>query len=353
MSGEQGQDGLEISSLFEQSSTLIGTSGSADNFQSNSGNHHNRDDNFQSDSGNHHNMDDHFQSDSGNHDNADDKFSGQLSFARHPNSNRQHDPWWYETIDDGVLDLGTTMTGVATDAHDNNENRSLSWPNGSDNNGTYNDTNGSFGNNQSWFSGLREMMWADPRKLSSMRKSVGVGNLNTVQWTQKHRLHLVMVMLGSTVICSAIAMMNHPRNQAAGGNWRGHQPFQQDLGAATLKTPPSWSHEQSHNYSLRSWLSDIAVWSAATDVEVERQAAAAVLQIHGMTRDLVREIPAGHMRDGIWEGNIHVPGLMLVCRTLAQRFAPLESEIQTRTMSEMMNFQRLPSESIHSRPDEI
>ena len=153
-----------------------------------------------------------------------------------------------------------------------------------------------------------------------------------------------MVMLGSTVICSAIAMMNDPRNQAAGGNWRVHQPFQQDLGAATLKTPPSWSHEQSHNYSLRSWLSDIAVWSAATDVQVERQAAAAVLQIHGMARDLVREIPAGQLRDGIWEGNIHVPGLMLVCRTLAQRFAPLESEIQTRTMSEMMNFQRLPSE---------
>ena len=67
--------------------------------------------------------------------------------------------------------------------------------------------------------------------------------------------------------------------------------YQADIGSATLKTPPSWSHEQAAAYSLRSWLSDVAVWSAATDLEVERQAAAVVLQIHGTARDLVREIP--------------------------------------------------------------
>ena len=166
--------------------------------------------------------------------------------------------------------------------------------------------------------------------------------MSTAQWTLKHRLSIMMEMLGSTLICAAIAMMNHPRNHPAGGGVRGHPPVQQDVGAATLKTPPSY------NYSLRSWLSDIAVWSAATDVEVERQAAAAVLQIHGMARELVREISANKLQDGIWEGNQHVPGLMLVCRTLARRFAPLESELQTRTMSEMMNFQRMPNESIDS-----
>eukprot|EP00435_Cladocopium_sp_Y103_P070385 s66_g35.t1 len=265
----------------------------------------------------------------------------------------RHDPWWYETLNEeyGVLDLGTSTGVLGPLDHDSSvglaDNRSLSWHNGSYNNGSYNGTDNSTGDNRTWFSGMREMLWVDPRKLSSMCKSIHAGSLTTVQWTLKHRLHLLMVMLGSSLICAAIAMMQPGRNPG-GGPWRGQQPFHQDVGAATLKTPPSWSHEQSNNYSLRAWLSDIAVWSAATDVEVERQAAAAVLQIHGMARDLVREIPAQQLRDGVWEGNMHIPGLMLVCRTLAQRFAPLESELQTRTMSELMNFQRLPGESIDS-----
>ena len=187
---------------------------------------------------------------------------------------------------------------------------------------------------------------ADPDQLNSVTEpSRRLSNrLFSMSWSRRHGLHLMMVFLESITICASICAMHHPR----GPRMNPPHGYQQDLGAATLKTPPAWSHENSGSYSLRSWLSDVAVWSAATDVEVERQAAAVVLQIHGLARDLVRELPAHQLRDGIWEGNQHVPGLMLVCRLLAQRFAPLESEIQTRVMSEMLNFQRLPNESIDS-----
>ena len=88
------------------------------------------------------------------------------------------------------------------------------------------------------------------------------------------------------------------------------------------------------------------MWSSATDVEVERQGPAVAPQITGVARDLIREINPQHLRDGIHENGVHIPGIMLVCRTLANHFAPLESELQTRAMAELMNFARMGHETI-------
>ena len=74
-------------------------------------------------------------------------------------------------------------------------------------------------------------------------------------------------------------------------------------------------------------------------MEAERQGAAVALQISGVARELVREIPAQQLRDGIHENGQHIPGLMLLCRTLAQRFAPLETELQTKSMSELLGLE--------------
>ena len=56
--------------------------------------------------------------------------------------------------------------------------------------------------------------------------------------------------------------------------------------------------EGAHWYSLRSWLSDLILWSAATDLDGPRQGPVAALQISGAVRDLVREIPPNILQNG-------------------------------------------------------
>ena len=142
-----------------------------------------------------------------------------------------------------------------------------------------------------------------------------------------------MVMLGSTVICSAIAMMKHPRNQA--------RPLQVEIGEAIshfnktlarrhLKTPPSWSHEQCgvQPQTLK--------WSAK--------------QLQQSFRSMAwHETWCGKFPRVNWGteyGKVTSMCQVWCCFVgrLRNGLRPLESEIQTRTMSEMMNFQRLPSE---------
>ena len=82
--------------------------------------------------------------------------------------------------------------------------------------------------------------------------------------------------------------------------------------------------------------------AGATDLEPVRQGPAVALVVTGAARDLHPQ----ELRDGIWEQGTHVPGLMLLCRTLARHYAPHEAEVQTRAMAEMMGFARLPNESI-------
>lgn len=70
--------------------------------------------------------------------------------------------------------------------------------------------------------------------------------------------------------------------------------------------------------------------------------------ITGVARDLVREIPPQHFREGVWENGVHVTGLLVLCRTLTRHYAPLESELQTRAMSELMSYSRMGGEWIDS-----
>lgn len=168
------------------------------------------------------------------------------------------------------------------------------------------------------------------------------GELKSMSWVKRHRLHLVMVLIGTTVIISAISAMNPGQRFNQGGR----AGYTAVVGAATLKTPPAWSLERSGSYSLRSWLSDVVLWAGATDLEPERQGPAVALVVTGAARDLVRELQPQELRDGIWEQGTHIPGLMLLCRTLARHYAPHETEVQTRAMAEMMGFARLPNESI-------
>ena len=122
------------------------------------------------------------------------------------------------------------------------------------------------------------------------------------------------------------------------------------MGTATLKVPPSWSAERNTLYSLRSWLSDVILWSSATDLDAVRQGPVAALQISGAARELIREIPPQHLRDGIVDPQTgqQVPGLMVLAQALVARYAPLDAENVTRAVKELMHFSRLPHEDMDS-----
>ena len=120
------------------------------------------------------------------------------------------------------------------------------------------------------------------------------------------------------------------------------------VGTATLKVPPAWSIERNQHYSLRAWISDLILWSTATDVEAQRMGAIAALQVSGSAKELVRELAPEQLANGIVDPQTgqHVTGLMLLVRTLAQRYAPLEGEVSTKAVSDFLNFSRIPGEAI-------
>ena len=120
------------------------------------------------------------------------------------------------------------------------------------------------------------------------------------------------------------------------------------LGTATLKVPPAWSIERAAHYSLRSWISDLILWSSATDLEAHRLGPVAALQVTGSAKELVRELAPDHLANGIHDPQTgqHITGLMLLVRTLATRYAPLDQEASTKAVGEFLNFSKLPNEAV-------
>ena len=94
-------------------------------------------------------------------------------------------------------------------------------------------------------------------------------------------------------------------------------------------------------------MSDLVLWASATDLDPVRQGPVAALQITGAAREIVREIPPQHLRDGVQDPQQgHIPGLMLLARALTDRYGPLESEVATRAISELVTFTRMQGESV-------
>ncbi|OLP76419.1 hypothetical protein AK812_SmicGene43651 [Symbiodinium microadriaticum] len=120
------------------------------------------------------------------------------------------------------------------------------------------------------------------------------------------------------------------------------------LGTATLKVPPAWSIERAAHYSLRSWISDLILWSSATDLEAHRLGPVAALQVTGSAKELVRELAPDHLANGIHDPQTgqHITGLMLLVSTLATRYAPLDQEASTKAVGEFLNFSKLPNEAV-------
>ena len=187
------------------------------------------------------------------------------------------------------------------------------------------------------------------RKQRRSQAKVGLLNRPRKSLLRRWASFWAVVAAVSSVIACMMPGGFRPPHQ--GGN-RNHAhvgdagpPF---VGTATLKVPPAWSVERSQHYSLRAWISDLVLWSSATDVEAHRMGAIAALQISGSAKELVRELPPDQLANGLIDpqtGN-QITGLMLLVRTLAQRYAPLEGELSTRAVSDFLNFSRTPGESI-------
>jgi hypothetical protein len=117
-------------------------------------------------------------------------------------------------------------------------------------------------------------------------------------------------------------------------------------GMATLKQPPSWGLENTDHYPFIQYVSDMMLWSLATDMRRIRQGPAAAMQLTGAAKLVVRQIvesPSGLLRlqqgeqgpDGAgWAG------LMVLLEALGERFPPLEAELTPRAMHDVMNFHR-------------
>ena len=123
-----------------------------------------------------------------------------------------------------------------------------------------------------------------------------------------------------------------------------------NLGLATARVPPSWCSENDRNYPLRTWIKDVELWSAATDVPLQRQAPAILIRLTGAVRILMREVPVHLLTDGQdyldEQGNLqHRTGVETLLRFLSQRYGALPQETQIFLVSELMQFHRNQRES--------
>ena len=127
-----------------------------------------------------------------------------------------------------------------------------------------------------------------------------------------------------------------------------------NLGLANGRVPPTWSLERDKSYPLRTYIQDLEIWSAATDLQAERMAPAVVLRLTGAARNIVREIPVDLLRDGqdyfdAGGNQLHRSGMQVLVRVLQQRYGALPQEQQIFAVSELMTFHR----SHHETTDEM
>ena len=137
-----------------------------------------------------------------------------------------------------------------------------------------------------------------------------------------------------------------------------YNPRQADLNDAHLqmangKVPPAWDPAHDRRYPFRHYVTDLRLWSAATDLPEARQGAAAALRLMGAAKLLVREFdpmmlvqgldvldPAGGVGINGMPLMIHLTGLDVLIRELSNRYAPLEQETQIHCISELFSFKR-------------
>ena len=131
-----------------------------------------------------------------------------------------------------------------------------------------------------------------------------------------------------------------------------------NLQSANGKIPPMWDPAFDRRYPFRHYITDLRLWSAATDVPEQRQGAAAAMRISGAAKLLIREFdpqiliagqdvldPNGGINAMGQPNMIHLTGLDILVRELTNRYAPLEQETQIFCISELFGFKKLQNEN--------
>ena len=123
-------------------------------------------------------------------------------------------------------------------------------------------------------------------------------------------------------------------------------------GVMNSKTPPGWSPETNKKYGFRSWVADLALWSAATELPPERQGPAVALRVGGSAHDLMREVDPQTLVHGTLDqdpatgAQVQLSGVDYIVRSLRRRFAPLEQEVQLASLDDVFRFRRKAAESV-------
>ena len=156
--------------------------------------------------------------------------------------------------------------------------------------------------------------------------------------TSHYLVWMTIFGLNVALAIGSIAFMmghGHPREPFGG------------LGTSTHKTPPAWGPERAHVYPFSQYVKDVMLWSIATDMDIMRQGPAVAMQMTGAAKLRISQIL--EMDNGLLmlqRGNGEMTGLMLLLQNIGEKFAPLEVELSTRAMNDMMTFKRHNNESI-------
>ena len=129
-----------------------------------------------------------------------------------------------------------------------------------------------------------------------------------------------------------------------GGNGQGHNRVHQET---SHRTPPRWGPEMESQYSFRTFITDLQLWSMMTDLAPHQQVAAVILRLSGAAKDLARTLtPHEIIHGGMVDGNQLDPLSYLVVG-LHSRFAPLGEETRLLAMTELLSFSRRNGEGIN------
>ena len=119
-------------------------------------------------------------------------------------------------------------------------------------------------------------------------------------------------------------------------------------GHMTNRIPPSWSPENEHHYSFRSYMTNLTLWIMLTDLQPHQQCAAVITRLDGTARAIGRMMTTFEITQGGVVNGVMVDPVTYLTHALHQRFSNLEEEGRLQSMTEMLAFERRPGESINS-----
>ena len=119
-------------------------------------------------------------------------------------------------------------------------------------------------------------------------------------------------------------------------------------GTMTQRIPPTWSPENEHHYSFRSYLTDLSLWVMLTDLAPHQQCAAIITRLDGTARQIGRMMTTNEITTGANANGQMVDSVTYLIHALHLRFSSLEEEGRLTSMTEMLAFERRPNEPINS-----